>query len=376
MLKYYTIIGGFVLFLIIISGCGNSAENANNVDDNTGALIQISKQQFESDSMRIGKVEMQFFEDEIKCTGHILASEKGIAQISTPLSGTVLSINIRVGDYIKKGQVVCTVTSHELISIQQDYAETSSRLKRLKSDYERNKVLFAERIGAEKDFIAIESEYRAMKSKYQSLKLRLELLHFNASTIENGELYSSFPVIAPINGFITQQNLVLGQFVEQQNMMMEVTDVTELRLQLSVFEKDISKLKIGQQVKFRAAGEIGLFKEAVLISIGKAINPETRTIPCIAQIKDGDLTGIINRTYVESTIVVSKNETNALPNEAILKSGKDYFVFIIAKTGSQDYSLRKQRITIGRTSLNYSEITGTWPKEEILVQGGYNLSSE
>ncbi len=363
----------FTLMLFIAAGCGNQSTTVPETEAESGDMVEISIAQFEGDSMKTGEISIQKFEDEVICNGNITAPANGIAQISTPISGIVESISCVMGEYVQKGQPLCMISSNELMVIQQEYTETAARLKQLKTEYERSKSLFDEKIGAEKDFIATESEYKVMLSKYQSLKLRLQLFKLNISKIEAGELYSLFPVISPINGYITSQNMVLGQFIEQQKSLVEIVDVNQLQLQLSVFEKETGKLKIGQNILFKTMGEATAEHSAMLTSISKTIDPVSKTILCLAKITDKKGVNLVNRSYIEARITVNQKEANALPSEAILKSGKEYFVYVVEKSDKQVYVLRKQKVEIGKTSNGFTEIIGNPDFTKVLIKGVYNL---
>jgi len=376
-MKLYTLFTIIPFALIFLAtGCGKSSKTTEDTKPETDQLVKITISQFQSDSMAIGTISTQTFEDEVRCNGYITAAANGMAQISTPIAGIVESVNCSMGSYVKKGQTLCMITGNDLMAMQQEFTETSARLKRLKSDYDRSKSLYDEKIGAEKDFIAIESEYKAMKSKYLSLKLRLELLRLNVAKIETGDLYASFSVISPINGYITKQNLVLGQYIEQQKLLVEIVDVSQLQIQLSVFEKDIAKLKPGLTVNFSSPGEISFNNKATLVSIGKAVNPDTKTVTCIAAIKNGQQTNLINQSYIEAIIAVNSSEAKSLPSEALIKSGKEYYVLLVEKSDTEAYYLRKQKVSIGRISHGFTEITDDIDLTKVLVKGAYNLSSE
>lgn len=365
-----------VLLLPGMAGCGRSEKTSTNDSGEANRLVQITKMQFESEGMMIGEATTRQFDEEVRCNGYVVAPANGIAQISAPLAGIVQTLNCTTGEYVKKGQTLCMLSGNELMLLQQDFAETSVKLKRSKSDYDRSKALFDEKIGAEKDFIAYETEYKVMKSKHQSLKLRLELLKLNVSKIEAGELYAAFAVVSPINGYVTSLNMMLGQYTEQQKSLLEIVDVNQLQLQLSVFENDVNKLEPGQTVRFNSMGEPDSAHGAALASIGKTINPETRTIQCIAKIFNGKGKNYINRSYVEATILVGHKAALALPNEAVVKSGKDHFVFIVEKQEDQMYYLRREKAAIGRISGGFTEIVGVTHLNKVLIKGGYNLPSE
>jgi len=362
--------------ILLATGCGKSSKNTEADKAESDERITVTVNQFKSDSMAIGSISTQTFEDEVRCNGYISAASNGIAQVGTPIAGIVESVNCSLGGFVKKGQLLCMISGNDLMALQQEFTETSARLRRLKSEYERSKSLYDEKIGAEKDFISAESEYKATKSKYLSLKLRLELLHLNVAKIEAGDLYASFSIISPINGYITKQNLVLGQFIEQQKLLVEIVDVSLLQIQLSVFEKDIAKLKPGQTVNFSSPGENSFYNKATLVSIGRAVDPDNKTVTCVATIKSSQQTNLINQSYIEALITVHSSEAVALPSEALIKSGKDYYVLLVEKSDNEVYYLRKQKVTIGRISKGYTEITDNIEQAKVLVKGVYNLSYE
>ena len=376
MKQYYSIIAVFMIIALIGTGCGNSPETNADSPGEANQLISITQDQVDSESIELGELTTQIFEESVNCNGYIMAPANGMAQISTPISGIVETINCKLGDFVKKGEVLCLLSSNELMVIQQDFAETSAILSRLKTDYERSKTLFNEKIGAEKDFLAIESEYKATTAKYNALKIRLESLRLNITKIEGGELYSAFPVVSPIKGYISDMNIVLGQFAEQQKNLIEIVDVNQLQLQISVFQDDIDKLKTGQNISFSSLGEHALHHYATLISIGKTVNLESKTILCIAKIKNSDGFNFINNSYVEASVTVNDSEAKALPNEAILKSDNDYYVFVVEKSENGVYYLQKVKVNIGRISKGFSEIINGEFDGKVLVKGVYNLQSE
>jgi membrane fusion protein, heavy metal efflux system len=376
MKQYYSITSIFLLFLFFNTGCGNSPETKGYDTNDSEQLILLTQKQINSEGIEFGEITKHVFEERVLCNGYIKAPVDGIAKVSTPISGNVENINCVLGDFVRKGQVLCMLSSNEFMNLQQDFAETSAILSRLKVDYERSKTLYNENIGAEKDFLAIESDFTAMTTKYKALKIWLETLKLNVSKIENGELYSTFPVVAPIKGYVTDLDLILGQFTGQQKDLVEIVNIDKLQLQLSIFEDDISKLKSGQLVYFKSLGEQELSHTATLVSIGKAINVDSRTIQCIANISNEVGKEFINRSYVEASLIVNQSEANALPNEAILKSAEGNYVLVLDKSDSEASYLRKVFVTIGRNSDAYSEIITDEFRGKVLIKGVYNLQAE
>ena len=354
--------------------CQSKTPPVNPITNESEEFIQISKQQFTSEKMEIGTLTTQCFENIISCNGFISAPPNGIANISTPISGIVKSIHFTTGDYVKKGQVLCQIESNELISLQQDFAEISAQIISFKADYERNKALFNEKIGAEKNLISSESTYKSAKAKKESLALKLKVLQLNTNKIKEGDFYSSLSLSAPIDGFITNYHLILGEFAEQQKSLIEIVNTDLLQLQIAVFEKDIHHLKTGQLLHFKSLSNPEKIHTAHLSAIGKGIDPKTKTILCLAKIEENAKGKLYNGSFIEAEIITNKTDAKALPSHAILKSGPDHYVFIIDKSDEQNYYLRKEKIETGAESKDFTEIIGSQDLAKVLTEGAYNIS--
>lgn len=360
----------YTIPLLLMFSCGNKAESEGETTAAEAGLIEITSEQFNSNGMQLGKPSVQSFTEEIACKGFLVAPADGTAKISSPISGTVEGIRVKIGDFVSQGQVVCNISGNEFLGLQQQFAEAAANYQKAKLDYERAKALRAESIGSAKDFAASESIYKASLASYNALKARVRALKINPSQIENGEMQTSFSVVAPISGYITKTGAVIGQYVDVQNELAEVVNVNSLQLQLSVFETNLRKLKVGQKVLFNVCGSWAQSIEAKLITVGKAINPETRAIDCIAQIGEADRSKLVNQSYAEAKIVVDNVEANALPAAAVVKEDNDYFIFVVEKQESGKYLLKKTKVEIGSSNNSYTEILSDIPEgKEVVVSG-------
>lgn len=375
--KLNLVFWSIMLSLIIVSCKGNRNEAAENVQNEEVAAssIHITKEQFEAEKMKIGQVQLQDFQQSISCNGYIMAPTNGMVQLSTLVPGMVENIHCIQGQYVKKGTVLCTLISNELINLQQEYVETGAELSLLQNEYERKKALYDENISAEKEFIMAENAYTVMQAKYKALQIRLSLLGLNVDKIKENGFYAQYSIIAPISGYITDLQLVMGQFVESQVKLMEIVDISQLQLQLHVFEDDAIHLKEGQPVRFSIMGDEGKTHTARLVSVGKSIDPVSRTILCIAEIDQKDSGKYANRSYVQARVVLTQKALMALPNSAILSSHNADYVFV-AKPENGGYTLEKIPVKTGIKSDEFTEVKWENPDDNIVVDGLYNLQVE
>lgn len=337
--------------------------------------IELTKDQFESMAMEVGDPLTMMFSNAISANGYIVASPSGSAKISTLISGRVRQINHSAGDYIQKGQVLFSLESNEIILLQQEYAEALHALHVLEADHERLKALSEEKIVAQKEFLKTESEYRSMLSKAKGLNARLKMIRIDPAQVEKGNLIPYVSVASPISGTISKLELVLGQFVEPQETVLEVIDNKSMQLKLHVFEKDLAGLAIGQQVLFKTPDNRDSEFEASISHIGKSINPETRVVECLAQIKPANQGNFLNNLFVETRIYICQREAKAIPEQALIKEAERSYVLILQEENEDRMIFRKIPVHIGVTRGGFSEVMDE-NLTDVLLEGAYNLWPE
>lgn len=370
----YNLLTVNVLMLILIVSCQskNSSLEEGPGGEETGVVV-ITKEQFKSSGMRMGDPEPMMFQQKITANGYIVASPDGIAQIGSLIPGKADHIMLKAGDYVKKGQLLFTLESNEIILIQQEYAVAFNQLSAVKANYERQKVLAKEQITSQKDFINTESGYRSLLAKVDGLKARLRMINIEPAQVEKGNISPVATISSPIQGYVTKQNLVLGQYIEPQRMVMEIINMDKLQLNIYVFEKDLKDMVIGQQVIFFDPVDMNRIFEAKLSHIGKSINPDTKTVQCIAQLMSDDRSAFVNNMFVETEIITCQREAPAIPSEALIKEEDRYYVLSRIDEKDGNLILRKTPVNIGVVTEEYAEVLDEGLKN-ILIVGAYNLS--
>ncbi|MFB6319874.1 efflux RND transporter periplasmic adaptor subunit [Saccharicrinis sp. FJH54] len=360
-----------LLFSTVLFSCQNkSAETEEAPSD----LIQITKAQFDSEKMALGAPELSSFSDMVYFTGTIIPTINGKAQISLPVPGIISKIYGKPGMETAKGTVLLEVTGNALFDLQKDYAESSALLRRLKSDYERTKELRDENIGTKKEFVLAESNFMGERARLNALKMKLEKIGLDTDKIENGNFYTAYTLKSPIKGYITSIIATVGQYIEPQQTIAEIINPETFQIKLSVFEKDINKLKPGQTIEFYSAGNKSTRYSARLATVGKAIMSDTRSIECFADIDPSGSSEFVNDQFVEGNVVVNSEMLLSVPETAVLFSGNDAYILTYENETPDNYFFSKARIKTGRKTDRFIELTEAPKSDKILVTGVYNLA--
>lgn len=359
--------------LILLASCGNKKQ-AEEPAEATDSLIVVTKAQFETEGMALGTASLMPFDKVVKCNGKIVAKSTGTAKLSTPVAGIVQKIYCSNGQMVGRGQVLFELSGNDLIEIQREFTETSSLLKKAKSEFDRMKALYSEKVGTEKEFIMAESEYKAVNARYSALKLKIEAMGLDAAKIEEGQFFNSFKIVAPISGQISQINLSIGQFADPQNYHAEIIDSKQMQLQLAVFENEVGMLKPGQTVHFNLLSDT-LQMNATLQSVGNMVDNETKTVACYAAIETTDKP-LVNNAFTEIEIIIGTDTLPAVNTEAIIKGENESFVLKLVSQDSGAYYFKKVKIEPGQTNGTYTEIKNFQFTENLLISGIYNIVIE
>ncbi|MFC4740161.1 efflux RND transporter periplasmic adaptor subunit [Flavobacterium ponti] len=363
-----------IVFSVAIISCKNNENKQLELVDD--GLITISNEQFQSSKLEIGTPKEQDFNVGIKATGKIDVPPENRAKITSFLGGYVKTTHLLIGDKVKKGQALVTLENTEFIDIQKDYLEVAEQISYLKSEYDRQKTLYDEKITSQKNYLKAESEYKRTNGMYQSLKKKLQLLNISPEQVRKGNLTSTITIYAPIAGDVTVMSANVGMFMAASDVILEIVDTNHLHVELAVFEKDILKVKTGQKIEFtvpQASKEI--FKAEVVL-VGKSIEGNDRTIMIHGHLDNTIKQRLLTGMFVEATILTDSKKGLAIPKDALITENEKNYVLLLISNENKTYSFEKTGVKTGELSADFIEIETNNKinqNSKILVKGVFDI---
>ncbi|MCK0145924.1 efflux RND transporter periplasmic adaptor subunit [Arenibacter sp. F26102] len=372
------------ILLFNVMACGDSS-NKNNTHDNAaeGAdkakTITLTKAQFEGENMELGRLSQQNFPVVVEVAGTIDVPPQNKAIVSAFFGGYIKRTPLLIGNKVKKGQPLLTLESPEFVQIQQEYLESFEQLNFLKSEYERQKSLVAEQITSQKNFLKAESEYKRNLASNNGLRQKLNMLNISPENVEKGILVSETTIFAPIDGSITQVNVSKGMYVSPSDEIMEILNTDHIHLELSVFEKDIMKIKKDQKIRFRISEASEEFYEAEVYLVGTSIDADSRTIKVHGHLHDDENHNFAVGMFVEAAIITENKNITALPVESVLTLDDSQYVLTLVSEGNDGRIFESRTVKTGDSYNGYIAITDLGElkdNDQIIVKGGFNLMGE
>lgn len=375
-LKYNTLV--LIAFLALV-GCGNGKEEADNqsaTDAHDG--IRISQAQFEENDMALGTLQEKEFPNVVKVTGMIDVPPENRSVVTATMGGYIKSLPLLVGDVVKKGQLLLTIENPEFVTLQQRYMEVKGQLGYLRSEYNRQKTMYEENITSEKSYLKAESEYKTAQAQYEGLRKQLTMLNISPKNVEAGTIVSVATVYAPISGSVTKVNAVKGSYVAPATAIMEIIDNDHIHLELSVFEKDILKVKKGQSISFKVTeASLDTFEGEVHL-VGTDIG-EGRTIKVHGHLKDEENNEFLTGMFVEANIITGTVVKMALPSQSIVNIGDKDFVLVVVEEADGNYYFKQREVNARDTYDEFTMIENGddfKSTDQFLVKGAFSVLGE
>ncbi len=352
----------------LISCSNNNTDEKSEVETN---LIKITKEQFKAEKMQLGNSQKHLFNITFKTNGTITASPKSKSDVYSYFSGTIQKINVAPGNYVHKGEILLSVASKGFLDLQKQYLESIAQLKAMKAEYKRVNDLYKDNIASEKELLETESKYFSQKAETQALKAELKIVKLDLNNLEKGNIVSFLNVKSPSNGYVTNMECNTGQYITPETMLMKVIDNNNLQLNFYVYQETVENLRKGQKVKIYTAHNSHKKYSAKIFSIGKAIDPATKSILCLAIPEKRIKNLFVDGMYFQVDVVTDTLSAQALPTNAIIKSGDEYYVLVKVKEDGDNLFFKKMYVKPGISDEAFTQISENRILKNVLVKGAY-----
>lgn len=358
----------------------SAAGQTSNEKEQEVNSVELTKAQYETAGIEIGSTTTRNLSDVVTANGIIDIPPQNLVSISAPMGGFVRKTELLQGMNVRKGEVIATIENPDFIQIQQDYLETESKLEYAQLEFARQSELSKENINAQKVFQLAASEVKTQKARLSGLRERLKTAGLNLNTLEKGTIVNSAAIVAPISGSVTTVNVNLGKYVNPTDVMFEIVDTDHMHVELSVFEQDIPKIKLGQLVRFTVSNNADKEYLAKVYLINKKIN-EDRTVRVHCHLTKDD-PGLLPQNFVKAIIETGASPVTALPDQAIVDFDGKSYIFVQNPGGGKEAGLAFDIKEVGRgvSENGFSQVKFSegfdGKNAKIVLKGAYTLLSK
>ncbi len=328
-----------------------------------------------------------------------LAKAQEEASLSFKVGGTINKIAVKVGDRVRKGQILASLDATDyqvsytqslanvqsskaqiesaqaqMESAKANYITAQSNYRRFEKLYENNSISLSDFEQAKSSYQGAEASYKAAQTQVEAAKAGKKSSDSMAKSASNQVSYTI--ITAPFAGIITRINVEPNEVVGQGNPVIEINSVGNPDVEIGVPENAIAEIKNGQKVMVLFNSLHHQNFNGVVHEIG--YSSAGTTYPVTIRLTDGDdrirpgmpasaTFSFMDHHSVESALLV--------PPSAVGEDGKGNFVYVIQNAGD-NFICKKQMVQVGKLSDAGFEVLSGLKNGDKVASAGLNVLSD
>jgi cobalt-zinc-cadmium efflux system membrane fusion protein len=367
---------------VTLGGCGQEKSSKEPLSEEATrpAIVTLTQASIKEIGLQTEIISRKPFTKYSVIPAKVLANQDNEALVGSLVQGRVCKVFVRAGDNVKAGQELMLLEGLEIGQIKAGFLSARANLEYQKSNYERQKKLLEENVGAQKNLLESQNEYEKARAEYTAEKNRINAIGLTDSEVVDGKNGHSddhgsgtLPVKSPISGIVVERNVVIGQLIEATTTAFKIINLSSVWVDGQIYEKDAGRITIMTAADFLASSYPGEPFRGKVTYIGQVIDEKTRTITIRAEFTNP--AGKLKPQMFGELKIPEGNNSTALvvPAEALIKINNADYIFIQKK----DSSFEKMAVVAGAGHNEQVEILkGLKDGDKIVVKGSFYLKSE
>jgi cobalt-zinc-cadmium efflux system membrane fusion protein len=299
---------------------------------------------------------------ELNVTGVVNPDVARTVPVISLASGRVVEIHARIGDEVKKGQLLLKVRSSDIAGAFSDYRKAVVNEQLAKVQLDRSKILFEKGAIAQKD---LEVAQNAEDNARVDIDTTTERLHVLGS--DTNHPTGIVDVFAPVSGVIIEQNITAAggvKTLDNSPNLFTIADLSVVWIVCDVFENDMPTVRMGEYADIHLTAYPDRVLKGRISNIGPVLDPNIRTAKVRLEVPNPGLMRV--GMFVTATFHGASQEVRAsVPATAVLHLHDRDWVYVAGESG------RFRRLSVvGGAMLpgNLQEIiTGLKPGDQVVT---------
>jgi cobalt-zinc-cadmium efflux system membrane fusion protein len=248
-------------------------------------------------------------------------------------SGRVVAVHVRLGDYVKKGQLVMEVQSTDISGAYDQYLKAVNDEHLANTQLERAKILYDKGAIAKSQLEIAQDGEDDAKADLTAAEEQLHVLG-----VDKDHPGATVKVYSPASGFIIQQNVTeaatAGVTLSGTPNAFTIADLSHVWIICDVYENDLSTVRLGQEADIRLNAYPDRVFKGSISDIGAILDPSIRTGKVRIQVENpGNVMRI--GMFATATFHGKRAETRtAVPASAVLHLHDRDWVYVPAGDGT------------------------------------------
>lgn len=336
--------------------------------------IRFLKEQQWSLEFGTALVETAAIRETLRVPAVIAARPGGSADVVAPIDGRLVDVaDVPPGTTVRRGQQLARVQPRaaapaELPQLQQMRAEAASALEFATRDRERAERLVAAGAAPQKrldEAVTAETQARARVSGAEARLSQYQTVR-SAGTTSAGE--TLFVVRSPLNGVVAERTATTGANVAEGTILFRVVDAVQVQVAGQVPEADFGRARQAKAAELEAPGRAARVPVGRLTSLGRVIDPGTRTVPITFSFENRELEFAVGQSVFLHLLLEEAAAAPVVASSAIVDDAGRPIVFV----QREGEAFERRAVTIGGRSGDLVQVTsGVKPGERVVTRGAH-----
>jgi membrane fusion protein, heavy metal efflux system len=321
----------YFIFIFISCSSPESAEQATTDSPQVSNTIRLDKAMLEKAGILTGTVTRKVMGASLSVNGVVDVPPQNLVSVSFPPGGYLHSTHLMPGMRVRRGEVIAEMEDPSLVQLQQDYLVARAKLIFLEREFTRQQTLNAEKVSADKVFEQVRSEYDGQRAMVSAYAEKLRMIGIKPEELSPERLSRRVSLRSPINGFVSKVHVNIGKYVQPTDVLFELINPDDIHAALSIFEKDLSKVAIGQKVSISFVDEPEKSYEGEVILVNRNVDEDRMAIAhCHFKSQPAQL---LPGMFLNARIHVRETEVPALPESAVVRFEQKEYAFVESAPG-------------------------------------------
>lgn len=360
--------------------------------EQTAADISLSSVQLRTVGIRLGHIAPRALHSVVRVSGRTALQPQYQASVTALMGGIIRQICVSEGNRVSQDQTVAFIENTDIVALQRDYLTSRSAMIAAEQEHERQRQLAEAGAGVEKALQQATAACHMAKAQALGVERQLQQLGISPAEVRAGHIATRVPVKAPIGGYIDRIQVATGGYVDMQTPIMYIVDNSRLHCDLSVFEKDLASVRVGQAVELLLTNRPDVRLRGQVYEVGASFEGQTKSVKAHVRITDRpEGLQLIPEMYVTALVQTGVREADALPSDAIVASEGRKYLFLLtrreaalpadggaAAEADTVYHFRRVEVTTGAEADGWTQVTPVERLPEgatVVTRGAFYLSS-
>lgn len=331
-------------------------------------LIKLSDEELSRAGVKVASAAEEQLAATLTVTGTVGANPERLAHVLPRFPGRVMSVAAKLGDRVKRGQVLAVLDSIEAGEAQSAYAQAAADAAVAKSAFERAERLHADQIIPAKEYQRARAEYEKTRAQLRAAEDRLRALRV---TPGGKEQLGAIPILSPLNGTVIERKAVLGELARPDEALFVVADLSQVWAEANIAESQLGHVRPGARARVRLTAYPERVFEGRVRHVAAVLDKETRTAKAIVELANSE--GLL-RPLMFANVVIETGRGEkvlAVPESAVTLVQGIPNVFVEEAGGFEARPVELAERSGGKVVIK----SGVKPGELVVTEGTYALKA-